>query len=333
MGRKLTIEADTTLTPVPFDPELTKAAIFERGPWPHQLSAEEIAAMRERIAGERPPLETLLEGRAVTYEERTIPGPAGAPDVLVSIYRPTATQPAHPGIFWIHGGGMMLGTHLDAAPELMDAAERFGTVGVSVDYRRAPETQDPGPRQDCYAGLEWMAENAAELGLDPDRILIWGPSAGAGLTAGVTLMARDRGGPKLIGQLLNSPMIDDRDQSLSTRQYDGLGTWDRTMNLTGWGALLGDRRGGEDVSPYAAPARCADLSGLPPTFIEVGAAEPFRDEAIDYANRIWASGGDAELHVWRGCYHGYNVYAPEARVSKITEEARFSWLDRIINAH
>lgn len=332
MGRKLTSNTQSAIKPVPFDPELTDSPLFLRGPWPHQLSPEEIVAMRERIAAERPSMESLLEGRAVTYEERTVPGPEGAPDVLVGIYRPTATQAAHPGIYWIHGGGMMLGRHTDAAAELIEAAERFGTVGVSVDYRRAPETPDPGPREDCYAGLVWMAENATELGVDPDRILIWGPSAGAGLTAGVTLMARDRGGPKLIGQLLNSPMIDDRDQTLSTHQYDGSGTWDRTMNLTGWSALLGERRGTDEVSPYAAPARCEDLSNLPPTFIEVGAAEPFRDEAIEYANRIWAVGGDAELHVWRGAYHGYNVYAPEARVSVITEQARFSWLDRIINA-
>lgn len=322
-----------TVRPVQFDPELTSAAMFLRGPWPQQLSREEILELRARTDAERPPVESLLEGREVSYEERYVPGPAGAPDVLLSIFRPVRSGSAHPGIYWIHGGGMMLGSRLDAAADLIECAERYGTVGVSVEYRRAPETQDPGPLDDCYAGLLWMAEHADELGVDPARILIWGPSAGGGLAAGVALMVRDHGGPRLIGQLLNSPMIDDRDRTIATRQYDGLGTWDRTMNLTGWGALLGDRRGGADVSYYAAPSRCEDLSDLPPAYIEVGAAEPFRDEATEYASRMWAAGVDAELHVWRGAYHGYCNYAPEARVTQITDTARHSWLDRIINAN
>ena len=148
--------------------------------------------------------------------------------------------------------------------------------------------------------LVWTAEHAEDLGIDPDRIVIAGGSAGGGLAAAVGLMARDRGGPALHAQMLMCPMLDDRNNTPSSLQMAGLGVWDRQANQVGWTALLGDAAGGPDVSPYAAPARATDLSGLPPTFIDVGSAETFRDEAIDYASRIWRAGGRAELHVWPG---------------------------------
>ena len=159
---------------------------------------------------------------------------------------------------------------------------------------------------------------------------IAGASAGGGLAAAVTLLARDRGGPALIGQLLMCPMLDDRNDTVSARQMAGLGVWDSTSNETGWTALLGDARGGPDVSPYGAPARATDLSGLPPTFIDVGSAETFRDEDVTYASRIWQAGGVAELHVWPGGYHGYFLFAPHAQVSQETLAARVQWLRRLL---
>src|SRR5689334_12990541 len=110
--------------------------------------------------------------------------------------------------------------------------------------------------------------------------------------------------------MLIYPMLDDRNDTASAWQMAGRGIWDRTANDTGWTALLGAARGGPDVSPYAAPARASDLSGLPPAFIDVGSAETFRDEDIAYANRIWLAGGQAELHVWPGCFHGFDGMAP-----------------------
>ena len=184
--------------------------------------------------------------------------------------------------------------------------------------------------EDCYAGLVWTAEHAAELGIDPDRIVVGGASAGGGLSAAVALMARDRGGPALLGQLLIYPMLDDRNDTPSAIQMAGVGVWDRTANDTGWTALLGDARGGPDVSPYAAPARATDLSGLPPAFIDVGSAETFRDEDVAYASRIWAAGGQAELHVWPGGFHGYTLMAPQAQISHETLAAQASWLRRLL---
>ncbi|WP_343871236.1 alpha/beta hydrolase fold domain-containing protein, partial [Agromyces bracchium] len=146
------------------------------------------------------------------------------------------------------------------------------------------------------------------------------------------LLARDRGGPALAGQMLICPMLDDRDQTISTRQIDGVGVWDRTSNLTGWNALLGERRGGDDVSPYAAPARATDHTGLPPAFIDCGSAEVFRDEDVAYATSLWAAGVQAELHVWPGGFHGFDMMAPHAAISKAAPEARTNWVARIFGA-
>jgi acetyl esterase/lipase len=112
----------------------------------------------------------------------------------------------------------------------------------------------------------------------------------------------------------------------------GLGIWDRTANETGWTALLGDERGGPNVSPYAAPARATDLSGLPSAFIDVGSAETFRDEDVAYASHIWQAGGKAELHVWPGAFHGFDGLSPQAAISQHARAARQNWLHRLFAA-
>jgi acetyl esterase/lipase len=196
---------------------------------------------------------------------------------------------------------------------------------VTVEYRLAPEFPDPYPVEDSYAALVWIAEHAADLG-DQDRILIVGASAGAGVAAGTALLARDRSGPRLTGQLLIGPMIDDRDRTVSTTQYEGMPPWDRNSNRMGWTALLGDRRGTDDVSIYAAPSRAVDLSGLPPAFIDCGSAEVFRDEDVAYASALWAAGVQAELHVWAGGIHGFDFVTPDAAISRAARAARDGWV-------
>ncbi|MFT3798326.1 alpha/beta hydrolase [Microbacterium sp.] len=321
-----------TVTPVPYDPELEPGLqafldLVEIIP----LRADTIHANRDHFATIIPPIQAQAEGRAVTWEDRTIPGPAGAPDVEITIVRPdaAASVPA-PAVLSIHGGGMVLGTRLFGTPEVIDLAERYGVVGVAVEYRLAPEHPGPAQAEDCYAALEWMVAHAEELGIDPGRILVSGASAGGGLSAAVALMSRDRSGPPLAGQLLNCPMLDDRNETVSARQYDGIGAWDRNNNDTAWDAIAGADRFTNRVSPYTAPARATDLSGLAPAYIEVGAAETFRDEAVAYATRIWATGGPAELHVWAGAYHGFSGFSPDAIVSQAANAARDSWVRRIL---
>lgn len=318
--------------PVPYDPELREGLaafldLVERVP----LRGPTILENRAHFATIVPPMAQQAAGRAVTWEDVEIPGPAGAPALTVTLVRPAAAPAGpRPGVLAIHGGGYVLGDRFFATGELIDLAERFGTVGVSVEYRLAPEHRAPAAAEDCYAALEWLASRSGELGVDAGRIVVTGTSAGGGLAAAVALLARDRGGPALAGQLLNCPMLDDRNSSVSTWQYDGLGAWDRNNNDTGWDAMLGELRGGPGVLPCQAPARARDLAGLPPAYLEVGAAEVFRDETIDYASRIWAAGGGAELHVWSGGYHGFSGFSPEAAVSRAAVAARESWWRRVL---
>ncbi|GGR70304.1 hypothetical protein GCM10010236_25540 [Streptomyces eurythermus] len=168
--------------------------------------------------------------------------------------------------------------------------------------------------------------------MDPDRLILAGQSAGGGLAAGTALLARDRKGPRLIGQVLIYPMLDDRDRTVSSGQFDGVGVWDRQSNRTGWTALLGERRGTDDVSVYAAPARATDLTGLPPAFIDCGSAEVFRDEDVAYASALWAAGVQAELHVWPGGFHGFDLTAPHTALAHAMTAARNNWVARILGS-
>jgi acetyl esterase/lipase len=210
--------------------------------------------------------------------------------------------------------------------------KELDVVIISVEYRLAPEHPDAAPVEDGYAALVWVGENLAELGISPAKLMIAGSSAGGGLAAGVALYARDHGGPALCAQLLQCPMINDRLESLSSHQYITDGTFSRGSAETGWNALLGDRRGGKDVSIYAAPSRATDLSGLPPAFIEVGSAEIFRDDNVAFASHRWASGVQAELHVWPGAFHRFQAFAPTAALSIVADTTREAWVKRILSA-
>jgi acetyl esterase/lipase len=312
----------------PFDPELSAVLATLAADLPSTITPEMIEPMRAFSV--TPPIEDVLALRpGITHREEIVPGFEGA-ELAVSIFAKQTHVGAGPGFYHTHGGGMIIGDRFTGIDVMLDWVDRFDGVCVSIEYRLAPEFPDPFPVEDCYAGLVWTAEHAAELGIDPDRLLIAGGSAGGGLAAGTTLLARDRQSPKLAGSVLIYPMIDDRNETVSSHQVDGEGVWDRTSNQTGWDALLGNRRGTDSVSIYAAPSRATDLSGLPPTFIDVGTAEVFRDEDVAYASTIWASGGVAELHVWPGGFHGFDLMAPHAVLSQAMTAARTAWVERLL---
>ncbi|RBY84689.1 alpha/beta hydrolase [Blastococcus sp. TF02A-26] len=323
----MTLTSPPAEAAVPVDPELAAALAAFTGLPP--LTAEMIPLLR-RPNPMAPTDDDLACGGRFTVEERAVPGPAGAPEVRLLLCRPTDAPAPVGAVYYMHGGGMILGDNRMGVTEPLTWAQDLGLAVVSVDYRLAPETPHPGPVEDCYAGLVWTADSADELGIDPDRIVVAGTSAGGGLAAALTLMARDRGGPALAGQVLMAPMLDDRNDSASALQMAGTGVWDRAANEVGWNALLGADRGSDGVSPYAAPARATDLSGLPPAIIDVGSAETFRDEDVDYARRLWAAGGRAELHVWPGGFHGFDTIAPQAQLSQEAQAARLRWLRRLL---
>jgi acetyl esterase/lipase len=297
-----------------------------------QIDPEVLAGLAALGAQPEPPpvgdVETRRESATLMFE-RLAGGRPAAPGITVREFSASAddgtgvplrwyqsTDSAQPGsaVVYLHGGGMIFGlTELGA---LYDAGLR-GYVAASgvpmlvVDYRVAPEFADPVPLGDCYTGLRWLAEHAEELGVDPRRVAVMGDSAGGGLAAGVALMARDRGGPSIAAQLLIYPMLDDRTVVAEPRLLPFL-TWTYDDNATGWGALLGGRAAGG----YAAPARAQDLSGLPPSYIEVGDLDIFYDEDLSYASRLAHAEVVTELHVHPGCPHAFDALAPDADVTQ-----------------
>jgi acetyl esterase/lipase len=312
----------------PFDPELAVflARMDERGRF--TLTTEMIPRMRELEISEEE-LDEDLRSRGLERRTFTVPGHDGDPIDLAVIQR-TGRTGTTACFYTMHGGGMMFGHHLGNLDGYDDWLLTHDVVLVSVDYRLAPEHPDPYPVEDCYAGLVWTASHAEELGIDPERIVLVGQSAGGGLAAGTALLARDRKGPQLLAQVLISPMLDDRDSTVSTVQIDGVGIADRDMTRFGWTAYLGDRRAGDDVSVYAAPARATDLSGLPQTYVDCASAEVFRDETVAFASRLWESGVQAELHVWPGGFHGFTGMQPQAALSRAAIGALAGWTDRLL---
>jgi triacylglycerol lipase len=208
-------------------------------------------------------------------------------------------------------------------------AEALGCVIVSVDYRLAPETAFPGAIEDCYAGLTWTVAHAAELNIDTARLGVMGESAGGGLAAALALLARDRGEIALAFQVLTYPMLDDRTCTRAPHPYAGEFLWTPRNNRYGWRALLGEEPGGPKVSPYAAPARADDLSGLPPTFLMTGALDLFVDENIDYARRLVAAGVPTEFHVYPGAFHAFDAW-PGAQVAEQARRDRLEALERLL---
>ncbi len=238
--------------------------------------------------------------------------------VPLSWYRRAGSPPPGSAALYLHGGGMILG--LDELGVLYDTAVRHyvaasGVPMLVVDYRLAPEPPPPAPVEDCYAALLWLAGHTAELQIDPARLAVMGDSAGGGLAAAACLLARDRGGPPITQQLLVYPMLDDR-TAVPDWELAPLLTWTYDDNVTGWAALLGGNADSDGVAPHAAPARATDLSGLPPTYLDVGELDIFRDEDIDYARRLTAAGVPTELHVHPGCPHAFEWLAPHADVSQ-----------------
>ncbi|MEV4558747.1 alpha/beta hydrolase fold domain-containing protein [Kitasatospora sp. NPDC049285] len=311
------------------DPELA-AALAARGGVPEPLTPERLAGWQRRDAAARPrpTVGQLADGGRFEVAEYD------TGRVRLVCARPTGADGLLPVLYYLHGGGMVSGNAWSVLPRLLrEWAQPLRLAVVSAEYRLAPAARHLEPVQDCRDGMHWVVENAGRLGLDAGRTVLGGKSAGGGLAAGLALLLRDTGGPAPIGQLLLSPMLDDRGTSRSARQAAGHDTWDRTSNATAWQALLGERYGTAEVSPYAAPARAGDrdeLGALPPAYLEVGSAETFRDEVTAYADGLWRCGGSAELHVWPGAFHGFDTLAPEAAVSRQARAARTAWLRRAL---
>jgi len=255
----------------------------------------------------------------------------GAKPIRVLTYRPVRSGGPLPAIVHIHGGGFVMG-----APEMKDVENRLFASELrcaiySVDHRLAPEAPHPAPVEDIYSVFVWLHANAGQLGLDPARIGIKGESGGGGFAAGAALYARDRRGPKFAFQHLIYPMIDDRTAvRVDLHPYVGEFVWTQANNYFGWRSLLGEEPGSADLSPYAAAARAADVSGLPPTYISVGGLDLFLEENVTYADRLSRAGVPVEFHLYPRAYHGF-YRATNARVTRQAEHDTREALRRFLH--
>ncbi|GAB3357953.1 alpha/beta hydrolase [Amycolatopsis echigonensis] len=309
----------------PFDPEIAAAI-----PMLPDVDILDVAAARAGMAELIASMQGDVDETGVTTRDVAVPGPEGAPDVPVRVYTPdrVATKAL---VFDIHGGGFALGDlQVDHAGNV-ELARDLGVVIVSVEYRLAPENPYPAGLEDCYAALEWSVKHADELGIDPEKVVLYGVSAGGGLAAALALLARDRGGPAVAFQFLAVPELDDRLETGSMRQFADTPMWHLRAAEASWDYYLGGpgKRGGPDVEVYAAPARAADLSGLPPAYVSVMEFDPLRDEGIAYAQGLLAAGVPTELHLFPGTFHGSGVIR-HATVSRREAAERRAVLARVL---
>ena len=279
-------------------------------------SKEELAKMIPAyIAWRRSTLVNPLADQVV-ISEAEVPANQGRPPVRLVIVRPKDSPVVLPAAYWIHGGGYYVGN-----PDLdIDVCSRLALDArcacVAVEYRLSFEAPFPAAFDDCLAGLEWLHENAEELGIDPAKVAVIGGSAGGGLSLALALKARDLGKDLISFLMPLYPMIDDR-PTASCAGIDDDRVWNGKRNAYGWNLYLeGVRASGKEITAYMAPAREEDLSGLPPVYTCVGSLDPFRDETISLVERLSACGVPVEFHLYPGCFHGFEVICRDAPVSK-----------------
>jgi triacylglycerol lipase len=292
------------------DPELLP--IIDAAPT-RGLTRETLAAAREQSEARF----ELFPEPALAYVRHSASGRDGAPDVPLLVFTPEGVR-MRPAILYIHGGGMVLGSAHSFRRGPAATAAALDAVVVSVDYRLAPEAPFPAPQEDCYTALCWLAAQADALGVDPARIIVAGESAGGGLAAAVALMARDRGGPALAGQLLTYPMLDYRTGGPDCAWRNpicGEFVWTAELNRFGWDALKGDYALDDARIGWFSPTHAGTLADLPPSVILTGALDLFVDENFDYARRLAAAAVEVELHCYPGAIHGFQI-VPQARVSQ-----------------
>jgi acetyl esterase/lipase len=272
-------------------------------------------AQMDQMLAAIPPLPAGV-AEQVRFEDRVVPGPSDAPKLSVRVYTPVGSASKRPAVLYIHGGGFCFGSVEFEHQGAMMVAHKTDAVVVSVEYRLAPEHPFPAGVEDCYAALGWLSSEAPALGVDASRIAVIGQSAGGGLAAGMTLMARDRGGPKLCFQVLGIPELDHRLETTSMVEFVDTPLWNRPNAIESWRCYLGENP--DPVSPYASPAIARDLSGLPPAYVSTMEFDPLRDEGIEYALRLLQAGVPVELHQYPGTFHG-SALVRDAAVSRRAE--------------
>jgi len=255
-----------------------------------------------------------LTAKDVALEEKWIPRRDGG-RLKILIMAPIVKKRNATGILWIHGGGYAIGS---SRMVLMSVAKHFvidtGAVVISPEYRLSIEAPYPAALYDCYDALLYLKNMAQELEINRDQIMIGGESAGGGLTAALTIYARDKKEVAIAFQMPLYPMLDDRMTNPSV-QDNNAPAWDSVSNKNAWKLYLGDLYE-KNVPSYAAAARETNYSNLPPAATFVGDIEPFHDETVQYIENLRKAGVAAEIEIYAGCFHGFDMIAPNAEVSK-----------------
>lgn len=249
----------------------------------------------------------------ISYEQIYIPR-ADRSLLRLCVYWPLEPQANVPGLLWLHGGGYAMGTPEQDERSIVRFV-RSGCVVVAPDYRLSIDAPYPAALTDSYAALLWLKNHGSDYGVRTDQLMVGGESAGGGLAAAVTLYARDKKEVAIAFQMPLYPMLDDRMATPSATDNNAP-LWNSKSNETAWRLYLGDLFGKETIPVYAAPARCKDLTGLPPACSFVGSLEPFRDETVDYLKRLRAAGSDVRYTVFEGCFHGFDIVCPRTNIAK-----------------
>jgi acetyl esterase/lipase len=283
----------------------------------------DINARRATLSGMIAAMEVPVNPN-VEVTEHIAPGPAG--DIKVRVFSPKNVASPRPALVFIHGGGMILGSIDDEHDMAQLMCDQLGMTIASVDYRKAPENPHPAATNDCFAASQWVFANAKSLGIDANKIGIYGGSAGGGLAISVALKARDEKGPDFKFMVPIYPMIDHRNESHSSKLITDVGIWDREGSIEAWTWYLG----GQEPDQYSSPAIAASLKGLPPAYIDVGEMDMFRDENLDFVKRLGEADVRVEFHLWPGVYHGAEVFAPDATISQTIMATRLAGIKRLV---
>ena len=324
-----TADSSSTLLRPPYDPLLIPALETWKSALPEVLNLKTLRGNGGREDGPKNVLDSYPE---LDHRDYCVPAAeAAAGSVTLAVFQSrTSTNINRPTLYHVHGGGQVAGNRFTAVKEAIDYFNGIDAVFVSVEYRLAPEHLAPAALHDAYAGLLWTVDNAVALGIDPSNIILYGCSGGAPIAAGTAMLCRSEQKPYPRALMLLTPMLDDRDITISSQQYAHDGLWCGTTNRMAWDHVLGEDRGGPAVSELVAPARATDLVGLPPTFVDAGECEVFRDEAVAFASQLWKCGVSAELHVWPGGYHGFDFHSPTTPTSRAAKSVKVSWVRRIL---
>ena len=330
--------ADTHEKKYLVDPELQQSLDLLLTSFPGGLNAPDTIEERRNLISNY-----LAQFPRIESVERTdmkIESKHGGQHIPIRLYRPlnpTTAKQIDCAVVMIHGGGMVMGdlNTDDANAAFLSLA--LDCLVISVDYRLAPEHPFPAALDDCLDVSTWVFANTSELKISPEKIVLYGGSAGGGLAIALALRMRDEAMQKFALICAPYPMIDDRNQTPATFEITDLGVWDRKANIESWGWYLGQQASSitnpnfSKVSGYAAPARVEDLTNLAPVYTDVGDVDLFRDDVIIFVKRLQEAGNNVEFHLVPGMFHAGELFNPDAMISKTLWRRRFDAITGAFN--